>query len=58
MFRISFIDNETSLIFHIGGFKQISEAMNWLNENKSKITPLKLLVWNDYLDCFVTLQEL
>lgn len=60
MFRVSYIDNETDEICHKAGFNQVSEAMKWVNEQKSlnNITPLKLLVYNDYIDACSTICEL
>ena len=50
MFRVSYIDNKTDSISHKAGFNQVSEAMKWVKEQGDNITPLKLLVYNDYID--------
>ena len=36
-------------------FKTLNEAITWIN-NTSGITPLKLLEWNDDIDCFSTIK--
>lgn len=55
MFRVSYI-NKDNKIEHKGGFNSTKEAMNWVNEN-NEITPLKLLVWDEDIDCFSTIYE-
>lgn len=58
MFRISYIDNKTDEIAQKGGFSQVSDAMKWLNEQGKTITPLKLLVFNDYIDAYSVIYDL
>lgn len=58
MFRVSYIDNKTDEICHKGGFNQVSEAMKWVKEQGDNIMPLKLLVYNDYIDACSTILNL
>ncbi len=60
MFRVSYIDNKTDKIKLKSGFNQVSEAMKWVNKQKelNNITPLKLLVYNDYIDACSTICDL
>ncbi len=60
MFRVSYIDNKTDKINLKSGFNQVSEAMKWVNKQKelNNITPLKLLVYNDYIDACSTICDL
>jgi hypothetical protein len=51
MFRISFLDQKDNLAHK--SFDSISAAYKWIDDNKD-ITPLKLLVWDDSIDCFAT----
>lgn len=57
MFRISYIDNKTDTIQHKGGFTSDKAAYEWL-EKQSDITPLKLLVWSEYIQSYKTLETL
>ncbi len=57
MFRVSYIDNKTDEICHKAGFKQVSEGMKWIKEQGNNITPLKLLVENDYIDAYSTIYK-
>lgn len=60
MFRVSYIDNKTDEINLKSGFNQVSEAIKWVNKQKelNNITPLKLLVYNDYIDACSTICDL
>ena len=49
MFRVSYIKGNE--VLHKGSFKTVTEAMKWI-ENQADIIPLKLLVFNDYIDCY------
>ena len=50
MFRIVYIDKDDN-ICHKGGFASDREAYTWLN-TQNNITPLRLLVWSEQLQCF------
>ena len=51
MFRVSYIDNNTDEILH-KTFKDTKEAETWVIEQGDKITALKLLVWDEYINCY------
>lgn len=55
MFRISYIDNSSDEILH-KNFKDTKEAEMWVMEQGNKITALKLLVWDEYINCYSTLR--
>lgn len=55
MFRVSYI-NENGDIMHKGGFSGIKSANQWIKDNP-EITALKLLVWNDDINCFMPIYE-
>lgn len=57
MFRVSYIDARDRLS-HKGGFSSTLEAMNWVRAQGSAITALKLLVWDEELQCFSELRAL
>lgn len=58
MFTISYIDNNTDEILHKGSFKTTKEASEWATKQGNKITALKLLVWDEELQCNSTLRTL
>ena len=53
MFRVSYIINNA--ISHKGGFKTEEAAREWVN-NTANIKPLKLLVWDNEIDCYSTVE--
>ena len=53
MFRVSYIINNS--ISHKGGFKTEEEAREWIL-NTTNIKPLKLLVWDNDIDCYSTVE--
>lgn len=53
MFRVSYEINRT---INQSTFKTEEEAMNFVNSN-ADIRPLKLLVWDNEIDCYSTLKE-
>lgn len=57
MFRVTYI-NQDNEICSKSGFNQVSEAMKWVKKQGDNIIPLKLLVWNDYIDACSTIWEL
>ena len=57
MFRISYIDAQER-ISHKSGFKSTFDAMNWVRALGNTITPLKLLVWDEELQCYSELRPL
>ena len=52
MFAVSYIDSNNRINLK-GGFKSDKEAYSWIDAH-SDITPVKLLVWSDYIDCYDT----
>lgn len=56
MFRVSYIDNNNA-IAHKGGFNSDAEAYEWIDK-QNNITPLKLLVWSEEIQCFDTFKVL
>lgn len=59
MFRVSYLQNGTLDNAKIKAdkvahktFKTQEEALKWV-VNNSRITPLKLLIWDDETDCYV-----
>ena len=54
MFRISYID-ENDAIQH-KQFSDTKQAQMWV-DNNPQITPLKLLVWDELIECFSTLRS-
>ena len=54
MFRVSYIDENDNIA--VKSFKDTKEANKWVNSNKN-ITALKMLVWDENIDCFRTLYE-
>lgn len=55
MFRVSYI-NENNEIMHKGGFASDKEAIEWMEAHPETVTPLKLLVWSEYLQCYRTIE--
>lgn len=55
MFRISYIDNSSDEILH-KNFEDTKKAEVWVIEQGDKITALKLLVWDEYINCYSTLR--
>lgn len=53
MFRISYIDENNSIQHR--QFDDTKQAQQWVDDNP-QITPLKLLVWDELIDCFSTLR--
>lgn len=56
MFRVSYIDSKNRLA-HKGGFKTDKAAYAWISQMGASITPLKLLVWSEDLQCYETLHK-
>lgn len=54
MFRISYID-ENNTIQH-KQFDDTKQAQIWV-DSTPQITPLRLLVWDELIECFSTLRE-
>ena len=54
LFRISYMDRNDNIDHK--AFKDTKEAMDWVNQN-TDITPLKLLVWDENINCFSTLYK-
>lgn len=52
-FRISYIGQDNSIL-HKGGFKDTKTAQDWISKHP-EIVPLKLLVWDECINCFSTL---
>ena len=57
MFRVTYIDNSNDSLAHKGGFNSTKEASMWVKEQGDKIIALKLLVWDEDINCFSTLRE-
>jgi hypothetical protein len=55
MFRVSYTVNNT--IAHKGGFRTESEARAWIEAQGMTIKPLKLLIWDNDINCFSTVEE-
>lgn len=53
MFRVSYIINNS--ISHKSGFKTEEAAREWI-EKTADIKPLKLLVWDNDIDCYSTVE--
>ena len=53
MFRVSYINNNA--IYHKSGFKTEEETRKWIAET-SDIKPLKLLIWDNEIDCYSTVE--
>ena len=63
MFRVSYLQNGTLDNAKIKAYKVAhktfrsqEEALEWV-DNNSQITPLKLLVWSDDIDCYSTVMK-
>ena len=56
MYRVSYI-NSNGIINHKVGFATEIEARKWIEENKEQNKILKLLVWNNDVDCYSTVEE-
>ena len=63
MFRVSYLQNGTLDNAKIKAdkvahktFRSQEEALEWV-DNNSQITPLKLLVWSDDIDCYSTVMK-
>jgi len=63
MYRISYLQNGTLDTAKIKAYKVAQktfrsqeEALEWV-DNNSQITPLKLLVWSDDIDCYSTVMK-
>lgn len=55
MFRVSYIDKDNSIQHK--SFKDTRSAWEWINRN-TEIVPLKLLVWDELIQCYSTLEDL
>ena len=55
MFRVVYIDDNNK-INHKGGFNSDAEAYKWIDAHK-EVTPVRLLIWSDELDCFDTFKK-
>ena len=53
MYRVSYIEN-TNTISHKSGFETEKMAMEWIEKNNIKA--LKLLVWDNKIDCYSTIK--
>lgn len=53
MWRLSFLNELTNEIEQ-KSFKDTKEAMNWVKANEERMTPLKLMVWDEDIQCFGT----
>ena len=56
MYRVSYI-NSNGIINHKVGFATEIEARKWIEENKEQNKILKLLVWDNDVDCYSTVEE-
>ena len=54
MFRISYLDQKNNLANK--SFESVAAAYKWVEEN-TDITPLRLLIWDDSIDCFSTYKK-
>ena len=54
MFCISYLDEKDRLSHK--HFNNIKDAQMWVEQN-NHITPLKLLVWDDSIDCYSTFKS-
>lgn len=54
MFRISYLDQKNNLAHK--SFESVAAAYKWVEEN-TDITPLRLLIWDDSIDCFTTYKK-
>lgn len=57
MYRASYKNNGTNTINHKGGFADEFSAREWIAEQGNKITALKLLVWDEEIDCYSTVES-
>ncbi len=55
MFRVSYIDKDNSIQHK--SFKDTRSAWEWINRN-TEIVPLKLLVRDELIQCYSTLEDL
>jgi hypothetical protein len=53
MFRVSYISNNA--VAHKGGFNTEEAAREWIAQAQN-IKPLKLLVWDNDVDCYSTVE--
>ena len=53
MFRVSYISNNA--VMHKGGFNTEEAAREWI-ATAQNIKPLKLLVWDNDIDCYSTVE--
>lgn len=58
MFRVSYINNSNDKIEHKGGFNSTKDARIWVDNQGNKITALKLLVWDEDIQCFSMLRDM
>lgn len=56
MYRVSYVDKETNTIAHKGALQNEEDARAWIKEQGERIKPLKLLVWDNNIDCFSTVE--
>ena len=56
MFRVSYI-NAAGTINHKSGFATEIEARKWIEANRDNNKVLKLLVWDNDIDCYSTVEE-
>ena len=54
MFRVSYLDESNNLAHK--KFNNTKEAYKWVKDH-DKIAPLKLLVWDENINCYSTLYD-
>ena len=57
MFRVSYINTLSNTIAHKSGFNTMEIAKDWIKSQATNIKPLKLLVWDNEVDCYSTVEE-
>ncbi len=58
MFRVSYLDNSSATFEHKGGFDSTKDAIEWVEAQGNRITALKLLVWDEEIQCYSVLKYL
>lgn len=58
MFAVSYINNINNEIGFKGNLSSTKEAREWIEKQGDKITPLKLLVWDEDIQCHSVFRDL
>ena len=53
---VSYINASSNTLAQKGGFNTMETAKDWIKSQATNIKPLKLLVWDNEIDCYSTVE--